>query len=144
MRGAVVTGVQTCALPIFAAAAMVAVRALVALVAMVPMRALVPVVATIDLRRVVSPGARTVAAIALDAVLTVAVAVVAVRPVVARTIAAGSLRLAIALVSRQVSLLGEAPSVIDSPNCPCAAPPGSPTPDPNTLLWQGRRATPHT
>src|SRR3546814_3887712 len=116
MRGAVVTGVQTCALPIFAAAAMVAVRALVALVSMVPMRALVPLFATIDLRRVVSPGARTFAVIAMDAVVMVAVAVVAVRPVVARTIAAGSLRLAIALVSRQVSLVGEALSVIDWPN----------------------------
>src|SRR3546814_7209820 len=97
--------------------AMVAVRALVA---MVPMRALVPLVATIDRRRVVSPGARTVAVIAMDAVVMVAVAVVAVRPVVARTIAAGSLRLAIALVSRQVSLVGEALSVIDWPNCHCA------------------------
>src|SRR3546814_14342088 len=100
---------------------MVAVRALVARVAMVPMRALVHLVATIDRRRVVSPGARTVAVIAMDDVVLVAVAVVYVCPVVARTVAAGSLRLAIALVSRQVSLVGHALSFFHSSNCHCQA-----------------------
>src|SRR3546814_1853624 len=71
-RGA--AGVHVAGVAVIAAAAMVAVRALVALVAMVPMRALVPLVATIDRRRVVSPGARTVAVIAMDAVVMVAVA----------------------------------------------------------------------
>src|SRR3546814_19326099 len=103
---------------------MVAVRALGA---MVPMRAVVRLVATIDRRRVVSPGARTVAVIAIDAVVMVAVAVVAVRPVVARTLAAGSLRLAIALVSRQASLVGEALSVMAWPTRHCACLPGLPT-----------------
>src|SRR3546814_1433071 len=86
-RGA--AGVHVAGVAVIAAAAMVAVRALVALVAMVPMRPLVPLVATIDRRRVVSPGARLVAVIALDAVVLVAVAVVTVRPVFARTIEIG-------------------------------------------------------
>src|SRR3546814_1242865 len=75
----------------------------------------------------------------MDAVVMVAVAVVAVRPVVARTVAAGSLRLAIALVSRQVSLVGEALSVIDWHNLHCAALPGLPTQAPDSSEWQGRR-----
>src|SRR3546814_6163162 len=100
-------GVQSCAFP----SSLVAVRALVALG---PLGALVPLVANIDRRRVVSPGARTVAVIAMDAGVMVDVAVVAVRPVVARTVAAGSLRLAIALVSRQVYLVGEALSELKS------------------------------
>ncbi|MFC3716068.1 hypothetical protein ACFONC_07885 [Luteimonas soli] len=95
-----------------------ALRALVAMISMVPMRALVPLVAAFNRRGVVSPGAWAVAFIAVDATVmaAVAIAVVAVPvcPVVARTVAAGSLRLA--LVPRRGSLMDEARSVIDWPN----------------------------
>src|SRR3546814_472069 len=114
-RGA--SGVHVAGVAVIAAAAVVpvvALRALVAMISMVPLRALVSLVAAFNRRGIVSPGARTVAFIAVDAAVAIAVVAVPVRPVVARTVAAGSLRLA--LVPRQVSLVGEALSVIDWPN----------------------------
>src|SRR3546814_15652623 len=100
---------------------------------MVPLRALVSLVAAFNRRGIVSPGARTVAFIAVDAAVAIAVVAVPVRPVVARTVAAGSLRPA--LVPRQVSLVGEALSVIDCPHCPCAALPGVPPQVTHYSVW---------
>src|SRR3546814_1453615 len=64
-RGA--AGVHVAGVAVIAAAAMVAMVAVRALVAMVSMRALFPLVATIHRCRVVSPGSRNVAVLAMDA-----------------------------------------------------------------------------
>src|SRR3546814_17594729 len=107
------------------------------MISMVPLRALVSLVAAFNRRGIVSPGARTVAFIAVDAAVAVAGVAVPVRPVVARTVAAGSLRPA--PVPRQVSLVGEVLSVIDCPHSLYAALPGLPPQPPATTLWPGRR-----